>query len=247
MQGLPRPSHPWHAPLDSFMNQQRSVARNPCHGVSGSLLHLWHATAVLLTVQSDFARLEHYAPHIKYITQAEVGLIAPDVLEALAIHSPAGILLPNIHTLEYRCFSFTQSETSQVLFGPKLASVCHMYSCSLPRQGDTEYSDADNLDCIRALPRICPVLSRRHSQLRGSHQCRSHRYPIGLPAISHLGRLQNLKIFHTNPSYEITHWQTDFLTLTSTSTDGQAYFPSLRNMNFLSRIVSSRSAHGSSI
>ncbi|KAI1798248.1 hypothetical protein LXA43DRAFT_979478 [Ganoderma leucocontextum] len=205
------------------------------------------------TSQSDFARLKHYAHRIEHITPANTSLIASDVLDALAIHFPAGTLLPNIHTLSYTSTPSEKYRWLPLLIGPKLRSLRLVGPA--PSQVDAEHPNAGPLDCLRVLsPRICPVLSELTTRMdletniphinviseviRGFQDLTTVLVP-GIPldflAIMHLARLRNLNTLHANPSEEIK--QVDYQYLTSTSASGQVYFPNLRKINLKDRFL----------
>lgn len=205
-------------------------------------------------VQSDFARLKYYAQHIKHITYASTSLIAPHILDALATHFPAGTLLPNIRTLSCHWFMPRSSETYQLLqtfIGPKLRSL-HLISS--PASSDRRQPAADDLDCMRTVPSICPTLSQLSVQMefqptaqgitilsevvRGFQDLTSFHVP-GIPldfkAISHLAKLQNLKTLYASLSDSIT--KDDYQSSISTSSVVQPPFPSLRTLHLENRFL----------
>ncbi|KAM5537056.1 hypothetical protein V8D89_009202 [Ganoderma adspersum] len=204
------------------------------------------------TVQSDFTRLKHYAHRIQHITHANTYLITSDVLEALAIHFPPGSLFPNIQSLSY---TSTESEAYRLLpllIGPKLRSLRLIGPA--PSQIDAEHPNADPLDCLRVLPHTCPLLSELTTRMDlktniphvnvisgaipGFQDLASvlvPGIPLDFPAIMHLAKLRNLKTLNAYLSPEIT--EEDYKYLTSTSTDNQVYFPSLRRINLKNRFL----------
>ncbi|KAI1798257.1 hypothetical protein LXA43DRAFT_1078464 [Ganoderma leucocontextum] len=210
-------------------------------------------------VQSDFARLKHYAHRIKHITYASTSLIALNILDALAIHFPPGTLLPNIRTLRCRWFTSMSSETYQLLLlqalvGPKLRSLHLICSVRAPSQAHPEPPGPDNLDCMRTLPRICPALSELTIRadldssaphiavlsdvIRGFQDLTSvvvRGIPLDFEAILHLATLRNLKTLHANPSDSII--KANYQSLISTSTGVQTYFPSLQMLHLNNRFL----------
>ncbi|KAI1797196.1 hypothetical protein LXA43DRAFT_910382, partial [Ganoderma leucocontextum] len=208
-------------------------------------------------VQSDFAKLKHYAHLIRHVTYPNTCFIPPDILSALAIHFPAGTLLPNIRTLVYRYLASPQSDPNQslpVLFGPKLRSLNLI--CSAPCQMDVERAGAKIFDCIRALPCMCPGLSALNVRMDPerklplitvvpdiipSFQDLTHvlvnRIGLDFSAISHLARLQNLNTLNAYLFDEVTT-QADVQSLASTSTSRPVYFPSLQEIWLTHRFLS---------
>ncbi|KAM5530882.1 hypothetical protein V8D89_015467 [Ganoderma adspersum] len=206
-------------------------------------------------VQSDFARLKHYARRIEHILYANTCLIPPDVFSALATHFPTGtVLLPNILTLTYRYLVSPPSDLSpslQILFGPKLDSVRVIGVASGPVSTELR-AKAESFDCIRALARICPKLSALSVRMEPEPKLPLitvipemitafqdltrvfvGRILLDFPAIFHLASLQNIQILHACLSEGIT--QADVLSLTN----GQAgYFPSLKKISLNHRSLS---------
>ena len=203
-------------------------------------------------VQSDFIRLKHYAHRIEHITHANTYLITSDVSDALSIHFPPGSLFPNIQSLSYTSTESEAYKLLPLLIGPKLRSLRLIGPA--PSQIDAEHPNADPLDSLRVLPRICPLLSELTTRMDlktniphmniisatipGFQDLTSVLVP-GIPldfqAIMHLARLRNLKTLIAYMSPEIT--EEDYKYLNSTSIESQAYFPSLRRINLKNRFL----------
>ncbi|PIL35649.1 hypothetical protein GSI_02379 [Ganoderma sinense ZZ0214-1] len=209
-------------------------------------------------VKSDFARLKHYAHRIERILYANTCLIPPAVLNALAAHFPAGTFLPNIRSFAYQYLIPPPSELNhslEILFGLKLERIYVIGAASGPI-GTKLSPNAESFDCIRALARICPKLSRLSIRLEPkpkrplitvvpemitafqdlTYVFVSHIL-LDLPAILHLASLQNLEVLNAYLSDNIP--QSNGLSLTSISPSRQAgYFPSLKNMSLEHRSLS---------
>lgn len=208
------------------------------------------------SVQSDFDRLKYYAQRIKHIAYASTSLIAPHIFEALATHFPAGTLLPNIQTLSCRWFMPGSSKTYQLLqalmfVGPKL---CSLHLISSPASSDRQQPAADDFDCMRTVPSICPALSEFFVEVefeptlqsitilsevvRGFQHLTSFHVP-GIPldfkAISHLAKLQNLKTLSACLSDSVT--KDDYQSSMSTSGAVQPHFPSLQTLRLENRFL----------
>lgn len=145
------------------------------------------------------------------------------------------------------------SQSLEVLFGPKLHSI--ELVCTEPLQASSKNDCTKNLYCIQALPRICPGLSVL--QVRAQYTPRrplvtavpevitafqdlTHALVgdilLDFPSILHLAKLPNLEVLNACLCDEIK--QADVQSLTSASTNRQAYFPSLEKISLNHRSLS---------